>query len=88
MVAGEPLKCVEPALPRLGLYSVDKSVSRDTNVVKITCTGGSRIEKDRYEVHHEVPGGLIDDTGKVLNGGTVTMKKSDGALTFVSNSPR
>lgn len=60
----------------------------DTNIVRITCTDGSRIEKDLYEVHYEIPGGILDDKGNVFERGTVTVKTMDDALMFVSNSWR
>lgn len=62
----------------------------DTNFVKVTCTAGSRIEKDRYEVTYEIPGGIFDDKGNVLKQGTVIVKTADAGneMQFVSNKLR
>jgi len=62
----------------------------DTNFVKATCTAGTRVEKDRYEINYEIPGGIFDDKGNVLKQGTVIVKTAGAGseMQFVSNKLR
>jgi len=58
----------------------------DTNYVRVSCAEGREISENLFEVNYTIPGGIADNDGKFLTGGTVTFKMSGDKIQFVSNS--
>ncbi|MEA4896029.1 MAG: hypothetical protein VB064_12325 [Oscillospiraceae bacterium] len=58
----------------------------DTNYLAADCTGGRQISADTYEIEYAFDGGFYDDDGNLLTSGMVTLRVTDNAIQFVSNS--